>query len=259
MSKSIAIFGEVFRRSGGRWLPVFAAALLAANGSPGHGQAAPQQPVLPPSPERPVFLKIKEAGALLLVKPEPAYPPLAKINYIQGRVRIRILVNEQGRVVEAHVVSGHPFLAAAGLATLADWRYRPYRTSEGLRQFVTEVQIVFGLRIKDPTAVPSQPEADLRRQVRPPRVLSRPDEVGTRVEPPAAPSIHVRVLVSSEGKAIDLDPAPGFPANFDALREQFASWKFLPAQFGSMAVPWYLDVDIPTNGWPAAGDVPGGH
>ncbi|PYV16565.1 MAG: hypothetical protein DMG21_11330 [Acidobacteria bacterium] len=217
--------------------------------SPSCGRAAAfsQTPV----PERPVFLKNKEAGALLVEKPEPKYPPLAKINFIQGRVRVRILVNEDGRVVSAHALSGHPFLAAAALAALAGWRYRPYTTPKGSQEFVTDVQVIFALRIKDPTTVPSQPEEDLERQVRPPRVLSRPDNL------PQASSIHIRVLVSSEGKALDVDPAPGFPAKFEVMRERFASWKFQPARFGSLAVPWYLEVEVPSESWPAAGEIPG--
>jgi TonB family protein len=199
-----------------------------------------------PSGERPVFLKSKEAGRLLVEKPEPKYPTLAKQNYIQGHVRIRILVNQEGKVAEAHVVSGHPFLAAAALAALAGWRYQPLLTSRGLEPFVTDVQINFALRIKDISSLPAQPDEDLKRQVRPPRVLSRPDNL------PQASSMHIRVLVSAEGKALDVDPAPGFPSNFQELRERLASWTFQPARFGSLAVPWYLDVEVPSKDRPRA-------
>jgi TonB family protein len=198
------------------------------------------------SGERPVILKVKEAGRLLVEKPGPKYPPLAKQNYIQGQVRIRILVNQEGKIAEAHVLGGHPFLAAAALAVLADWRYQPYLTPRGPEPFVTDVEMKFALRIKDPSTVPAQPEEDLKRQVRPPRVLSRPDNL------PQASSIHIRVLVSAEGKALDVDPAPAFPVKFEAMREQFASWTFQPAQFGSLPVPWYLDVEVLSEDRPRA-------
>ena len=45
--------------------------------------------------------------------PQPPYPPLARQIHLQGSVPVQILVDENGRVVSAHAVSGHPFLTRA--------------------------------------------------------------------------------------------------------------------------------------------------
>ena len=205
------------------------------------------------------MLDRKTAEHLLVDNPKPSYPPLAHDNYIQGRVRIRILVNQEGQVAEAHALRGHPLLAAAALTNLHRWRYAPYRTSAGPRDFVTDVEVVFNLRIKDPKSMPTQPEVDFARQVRLPQVLSRPAGAGKPENLPQASSIHVRVLVSERGKAldVDLDPPPAFPAKFEDLRQRFAAWTFQPARFGSLAVPWYLEVEVPAEDWPAANGMPG--
>jgi protein TonB len=42
--------------------------------------------------------------------PQPPYPPLARQIKAQGIVGVQILVDEAGRVVSAHAVSGNPFL-----------------------------------------------------------------------------------------------------------------------------------------------------
>lgn len=219
---------------------------LAARSSRSWGSSSAAPFPVAPLQDAPIFLPTKLAARLLAAKPGPKYPPLAKQNYIQGRVRIRILVNQEGKVAEAHVLSGHPFLAAAALVTLSGWAYLPYQSADGPRPFVTDVQMIFALKIKDLSTFPSAPEEDLRRQVRPPRIVSRPDGL------PQASSIRIRVLVSAEGKALDVDPAPGFPSNFKDMRERLASWTFQPAHFGSLAVPWYLDVEVPSADWPQA-------
>jgi len=203
------------------------------------------------------LLDRKTAERLLMDNPKPSYPPLAHDNYIQGHVRIRILVNQEGQVAEAHALHGHPLLAAAALTNLHRWRYAPYRTSAGPRDFVTDVEVVFNLRFKDLKSMPTQHKVDLARQVRPPQVLSRPAGAGRPNNLPRASSIHIRVLVSERGKALDVDPAPAFPAKFEDMRQRFAAWTFQPARFGSLAVPWYLEVEVPAEDWPAARVMPG--
>lgn len=43
----------------------------------------------------------------IIKKATPAYPPIAKMQKIQGRVDVRVLVDENGNVLEAKAISGH--------------------------------------------------------------------------------------------------------------------------------------------------------
>lgn len=45
--------------------------------------------------------------------PKPSYPPMAKQARISGPVSVQIVVSEQGNVVSAQPVSGHPLLVSA--------------------------------------------------------------------------------------------------------------------------------------------------
>ena len=47
-------------------------------------------------------------------KPQPEYPAVAKSARAQGTVSVQITVDENGDVIEAHAVSGHPLLRGAG-------------------------------------------------------------------------------------------------------------------------------------------------
>ena len=47
--------------------------------------------------------------------PKPLYPPLARQIRVEGTVAVQILVDENGRVISAHAVSGHPTLTPAAV------------------------------------------------------------------------------------------------------------------------------------------------
>jgi len=83
-------------------------------------------PVKPPSTLK-VSLGVLVAKAISL--PQPPYPPLAKQIRIQGPVTVQILVDEEGRVVTAQPVSGHPTLLAAAKEAALRARFTPTKLS----------------------------------------------------------------------------------------------------------------------------------
>jgi TonB family protein len=191
-------------------------------------------------------LGAKAASRLLLYQDTPEYPVLAKVNFIQGRVRIQIVVSPEGTVASAHVLSGNPLLAAAVLDSVEKWRYRPYMGKDGPTSFGTKVEVNFQLRTQRLDLVPSQAESDFRRQVKPPEVMTRPK--GTSA---ADSSVRLRLLVSAEGKVIDSEVLKGIPSLLERARRIVKRWSFRPACWGTLFVPWYLDVDVPVDNAPA--------
>ncbi len=53
------------------------------------------------------------------------YPPIARKARIQGRVVVRVELNETGRVVSASAVSGEPLLTPDALSNARKWRFHP--------------------------------------------------------------------------------------------------------------------------------------
>ena len=53
----------------------------------------------------------------------PEYPPLAKMARIQGDVVLEVTIDEEGKVTNLEVVSGHPLLVKAALDAVHQWRY----------------------------------------------------------------------------------------------------------------------------------------
>jgi len=193
-------------------------------------------------------LDAKKATRLLLDQRPPEYPALAKVNYIQGRVRVRLVVSPAGSVAEAHVLSGNPLLAAAVLNSVKSWRYRPFVAKGDSTSFATTVEVNFTLRVKQIDLPPAQAESDFRRQVKPPEVLAKPEKFTS-----AIPSVRMRLLLNAEGKVIDSEILRGIPSLFEGAKKSLERWVFRPAHWGSLTVPWYLDVDVPVSNAPSQG------
>ncbi len=205
---------------------------------PTAGPPAPAQAADAPSP---VVLDRKAAARQIWTEVKPEYPALARINYIQGRVQVRVVVAKDGRVAQAHVVHGHPFLAVSVLNAVRRWIYHPLKTASGLAEFTTLIDVNFTLHVKKVESAPLQPAKDLDRQVRPPQILNGPHTTASDSR------VRMRVLVGDEGQVVDSTPLDGAVASFPAARRIVEHWTYLPARWGAMAVPWYLDVDVPVE------------
>jgi TonB family protein len=193
-----------------------------------------------------VVLDQKKAIQFLVQQPVPEYPALARMNYIQGKVRVLVAVGEDGSVSEVHVVKGHPFLALAALKAVSNWLYRPAGQRSGPPEFMTFVDVRFSLRVRRLEQVPREPERDLKRQVQPPKLLERPADSSH------ATHVRLRVLVGPEGDAVDSLLLDGGTQLLGKARRIVDGWRFQPARWGTLPVPWYLDVDVPVETWPAA-------
>jgi len=214
---------------------------------PARGQASAD-------PQNLEIVPAKKAHKLILKQHTPDYPAIAKINYIQGRVRVQAIVDSGGEVAEAHVVKGHPFLAVAALRAIRDWLFKPARSRAGPEKFQTFVDVNFALHTRKVIQLPDKPEMDLKRQVHPPELLDKLPNTDS------ADIVRMRILVSSEGRVLDSLPLLPSANHLREARRIIANWTFRPARWGAMAVPWYLEVDVPVETWPAAqgGADPGG-
>ena len=59
--------------------------------------------------------------------PKPAYPEIARKAHASGTVAVQVLIDEDGYVIAAHAVSGHPLLQAASVAAAREARFTPMR------------------------------------------------------------------------------------------------------------------------------------
>ena len=82
----------------------------------------------PPPPPSPVVAPRVSKGVTTgeaLVKPQPIYPSIAKQINASGEVQVSIVIGENGRVIEAKAIKGHPVLRAAAEEAARKWVFRP--------------------------------------------------------------------------------------------------------------------------------------
>lgn len=91
--------------------------------------AEPPPPEAPkPTPPRaPISGGVLNGKAISL--PKPAYPPIARAAHAAGTVVVQVTIDENGNVIAAHAVSGHPLLQGAAVGAARQARFSPTKLS----------------------------------------------------------------------------------------------------------------------------------
>jgi protein TonB len=100
----------------------------SAGGAGGEPPPPEPEPVKKPEPKPEVKLVRKSGGVLAgeaTKRVEPTYPPLAKAARVSGAVVVEVIINEEGGVVSARAVSGHPLLRDPAVNAARGWRFKP--------------------------------------------------------------------------------------------------------------------------------------
>jgi protein TonB len=90
-------------------------------------------PVVKPAATPTPMPKLNVSGGVLqgkgIKKIHPPYPPIARAVRASGAVSIQVTISEEGRVIEAAVISGHPLLREAALQAARQWLFQPTELS----------------------------------------------------------------------------------------------------------------------------------
>ena len=109
----------------------------------------------PPPPPPPAPLQVPKdaitvSGGVLqasgIKKAEPVYPPIARVARVEGEVRIQVIVSEEGKVIEAAIIDGHPLLRDAALHAARQWEFLPKKISGNPVKVVGVVTFHFTLK-----------------------------------------------------------------------------------------------------------------
>ena len=87
----------------------------------------PPPPPPPAPPRAPISGGVLNGKAISL--PKPSYPPIARQAHASGTVVVQVTIDENGSVISAHAVSGHPLLQAVAVAAARGARFSPTKLS----------------------------------------------------------------------------------------------------------------------------------
>ena len=88
-------------------------------------------PPPPPAPVVPKIVKVSEGvlrGSATYL-PKPIYPPMARQIRLQGSVNVQVLIDEDGKVISAKALSGHPLLVHEAQRAAMQARFTPTKLS----------------------------------------------------------------------------------------------------------------------------------
>jgi len=181
----------------------------------------------------------------VLVKAQPVYPSIAKQINASGEVQVSIVIGENGRVIEANAVKGHPVLRAAAEEAARKWVFKPtLLDGKPVRQAGT-LTFVF---------MPPPPQASVPPTAEPGAETSRKISVSggvlqgkaiRKVQPPYPPiakaaraqgAVQVQITISETGEVIEANAINGHPLLRDAALQAARQWLFQPTELGGAPV-----------------------
>ena len=90
-------------------------------------------PPPPPAPA-PTPVKVLKISRILnsqaLSLPKPTYPPLARQIKVQGTVAVQVMIDENGKVISAKAMSGHPLLVPEAQKAAMQARFSPTKIGD---------------------------------------------------------------------------------------------------------------------------------
>lgn len=132
--------------------PSSALTAAAWNFSVGPVPLAPQPP---PAPQvqaaaepanAPVRVPANVTAASIVERTPPQYPAQARARLIQGEVLLHAIIDKEGKISEAHVLSGDDLLAQPALEAVRRWRYKPMLVDGQAREVDTTITVTFSLK-----------------------------------------------------------------------------------------------------------------
>ncbi|MGO8815252.1 MAG: TonB family protein [Terriglobia bacterium] len=188
------------------------------------------------------------------VKQVPAvYPLAAKKAGIQGVVRLRVSISDDGSVSDIQVVSGDPQLAKAALDAVKQWRYPASDAGQ-----VTTVSMNFTLSNNGPAAPGDQDSKPAQPAT---KTSLQPVAKVSPVYPPAAKKagiqglVLLRATVATDGSVSNLEVLSGDSQLASAALAAVKQWRYAPRE-KSVITDVTLNFTLAENG--VSGGVTGG-
>jgi TonB family protein len=105
------------------------------------------------SPTSPPKVIRKSTGVLqneAIKRVEPIYPPLALAAKVSGLVTVEVTVDEEGNVISARAISGHPLLKDSAIEASRKWKFNPTRLSGTPVKVIGNIVFNFTLKGEEP-------------------------------------------------------------------------------------------------------------
>ena len=185
---------------------------------------------------------VLQGFAVKRVNPWP-YPPAAKAAKVAGIVQVQVTISEEGKVIDATALTGHPLLRDAAVEAARQWEFKPTEASGTPVKAQSTLTFNFTLQGEENNANNSNPaQAPKKINVSGGVLQGSAIKRASPTYPPiakaakAAGAVQVQVTISEEGKVIDATALTGHPLLRDAAVEAARQWEFKPTELSGQPV-----------------------
>ncbi len=95
--------------------------------------------------EAPLRVSEVVAKQAAVEKVTPEYPAMAKQMRLAGRVELEAVIDVDGSVEKAQVISGHALLSSAAVAAMKRWKFTPFGAEGKPQRAITTISFDFKL------------------------------------------------------------------------------------------------------------------
>jgi TonB family protein len=199
----------------------------------------------PPSDGVPGGVSKGAAAGDVITKVPPVYPATAKQINASGEVQVSIVIDEDGRVVEAKAIRGHPALRSAAEDAARKWVFKP-RLLDG--KPVKQPGTLTFVFMPPPLPPSDPPTAETGAETPKKLIVSGGVLQGNaikRVQPPYPPiakaarasgPVQVQITISETGEVIEASVISGHPLLRDAAIQAARQWLFQPTELSGVPV-----------------------
>ncbi len=121
---------------------------------------------------------IEETKNAAITRVEPTYSTLTNLSGLNTEILIEILIDEEGNVSSAYVLSSHPLLKESALAAAGAWKFRPLEIDGMRKKMVGRIRFEFkAVNSDDNSNTGSEEIESLKRQV-----LANPNSYQPRLD-----------------------------------------------------------------------------
>jgi TonB family protein len=187
----------------------------------------------------------------LIRKVEPIYPELAKKARVQGKVTLKITVDQEGNVTDASVIEGHPLLDDAAISAVRQWKYSPTFLNGKPVPVMATVTILFNL----PSVGPVTPLLVKRDSIRidddakGPNLIRKVEPIYPELAKKARVQgkVTLQITVDQEGNVTDASVIKGHPLLDDAAINAVRQWKYSPTFLNGKPISVMAEVSVLFN------------
>jgi TonB family protein len=187
----------------------------------------------------------KRAAGEAIIKAQPVYPATAKQINASGEVQVSIVIGENGQVIEAKAIKGHPVLRAAAEDAARKWVFKPTLLDGKPVKQPGTLTFVF-MRPLPPTSDPPSAAASAETSeklnvsggVLQGNAIKRVQPSYPQIAKAARASgpVQVQITISESGEVIEASVISGHPLLRDAALQAARQWLFAPTELSGVPV-----------------------